>query len=214
MSKVTVNCPNCGAPVTYSYRASVQAVCEYCRSICVRTDVDVKKVGEVGDIPQDASPIQIGTEGLWKNLGFVVIGRIAYEYKNGGWNEWHLQFNDGSTGWLSDAQLEYALSWPTKIEVKLPPASEIKVGHSFHFANNQFTVSTQTLANYKGVEGEMPFQTWDKDECLFIDLRSHTGRFATLDYSDKEPALYVGDIVEFEVLKLRNLRQFEGWPAK
>jgi len=213
MSQVTVNCPNCGAPVNFKFRSSVQSVCEYCKSICVRTDVDVKKVGEVGDIPLDASPIQMNTEGIWKNLAFVVAGRIVYEYENGGWNEWHLHFNDGSSGWLSDAQLEYALSWPTKLEVKVPFAEQIKVSQSFHFANAEFYVSSMTKANYKGVEGELPFQYWGHDECLFIDLRSRSGRFATLDFSDDAPALYVGDIVEFEALKLKNLRQFEGWPA-
>jgi len=32
-----------------------------------------------------------------------------------------------------------------------------------------------------------------------------------LDYSDTEPALYLGELVEFDDLKLKNLRQFEGW---
>ena len=39
-----------------------------------------------------------------------VAGRIVYEYDDGGWNEWHLVFADGASGWLSDAQAEYAVS--------------------------------------------------------------------------------------------------------
>ena len=213
MSKVTVNCPNCGAPVTYSFRSSVQAVCEYCKSICVRTDVDVKKVGVVGDIPQDASPIQINTEGIWKNLAFVVAGRIVYEYENGSWNEWHLSFNDGSSGWLSDAQLDYTISWPTKVDGKMPDSDKIKVGNQFHWVNLQFEVTSLTKANYKGVEGELPFEYWDKEECLFADLRSATGRFATIDFSEEPPIVFIGDAVDFDTLKLKNLRDFEGWPA-
>jgi hypothetical protein len=42
-------------------------------------------------------------------------------------------------------------------------------------------------------------------------LRSTGGDFATLDYSDAEPVLYVGKMVEFEALRLKNLRAFEGW---
>ena len=34
---------------------------------------------------------------------------------------------------------------------------------------------------------------------------------STLDYSDEQPALYLGEFVEFDDLKLKNLRQFEGW---
>ena len=213
MSKVTVNCPNCGAPVTYSFQSSVQAVCEYCNSICVRTDVDIKKVGEVGDLPNDASPIQVGTEGIWKNSAFVVTGRIIYEYENGGWNEWHLSFNDGSSAWLSDAQLDYAISWQTKVDNAIPPSDQIKPGQSFHWSNTQFVLSTITRANYKGVEGELPFQTWDKEECVFADLRSVQGRFATIDYSEDPALVFIGDAVDFATLKLKNLRQFEGWPV-
>jgi hypothetical protein len=45
----------------------------------------------------------------------------------------------------------------------------------------------------------------------FVDLRSQTGKFATIDYSDEQPALYLGEVVEFESLALKNLRAFEGW---
>ena len=31
------------------------------------------------------------------------------------------------------------------------------------------------------------------------------------DYSDPEPALYLGEFVGFDDLKLKNLRSFEGW---
>jgi hypothetical protein len=48
-------------------------------------------------------------------------------------------------------------------------------------------------------------------EVNFADLRSANRQFATLDYSDENPALYLGELVEFEELKLKNLRQFEGW---
>jgi hypothetical protein len=42
-------------------------------------------------------------------------------------------------------------------------------------------------------------------------LRSTAGDFATLDYSDAEPLLYLGKMVDFEALRLKNLRAFEGW---
>ena len=35
--------------------------------------------------------------------------------------------------------------------------------------------------------------------------------FAPLDYSDAEPVLYVGKMVEFDALRFKNLREFEGW---
>lgn len=211
MARVTLNCPNCGAPVEFSWASSVQAVCGYCKSILVRTDVDLKKVGEVSDLPNDASPIQMNTEGKFKNLAFTVAGRILYQYDNGGWNEWHIVFQDGTSGWLSDAQLEYMVSSQFKDAGKLPAADQIHVGQQFRWGGLQYEVTSITNAHYRGVEGQLPFEYWDKSDCVFADLRTTTGRFATIDYSDEIPLLFIGDAVSFADLKLQNVREFEGW---
>jgi hypothetical protein len=209
MSAPAANCPNCGAPVTFRWSSAVQTTCEFCHSILVRTDVDLKKVGQVADLPADASPIQIGTEGAYQNKAFVVIGRILYEYAQGGWNEWHVVYNDGTNGWLSDAQLEYDLSWQKGLPVPLP-ASTYK-GQKFQWDGNVYEVTSLTQAHYKGVQGELPFQYWDKTDLLFADLRSTSGNFATIDYSENPPLLFIGRAVEFDDLHLKNLRDFEGW---
>jgi hypothetical protein len=210
MTHPVAACPNCGAKVVFQWSSSVQTVCEYCKSILVRTDVDLKKVGEVADLPPDTSPIQLNTEGIYRNKAFVVTGRILYEYEQGGWNEWHLAMNDGTSGWLSDAQEEYAVSFLTRGQ-KLPAESQLQVGLQFQWNNDSYSLSVITTAHYRGVQGELPFEYWDKSDVVFADFRSASRKFATLDYSDDEPVLYLGEFVEFEDLKLKNLRQFEGW---
>jgi hypothetical protein len=176
----------------------------------VRRDLNLEKVGVVADLPQDSSPIQIATEGVFQNRPFVVIGRILYEYEQGGWNEWHVVFSDGASGWLSDAQLQYAVSFQAPMQ-GLPPAESLANGQRFTWNNVEYEVSCLTRAHYRGVEGELPFEYWDKTEVLFADLGSRGLAFGTLDYSDPEPLLFLGDAVEFDALGLKNLRQFEGW---
>jgi len=208
MTQPAGTCPNCGAKIVFQWSSSVQTTCEYCKSILVRTDVDLKKVGEVADLPPDSSPIQIATEGNYNHRSFVAIGRIIYEYEQGNWNEWHLMLTDGTSGWLSDAQDEYAVSF-TAPGRKLPDSC--RVGDRFVWDNVGYEVTTITKAHYRGVQGELPFQYWDKNDVVFADLRSPSGKFATIDYSDEQPALYLGESVEFEALNLKNLRAFEGW---
>jgi hypothetical protein len=210
MTKPVSNCPNCGAKIVFQWSSSVQTVCEYCKSILVRSDVDLTKVGQVADLPPDSSPIQINTEGKYANNGFVVAGRILYEYAQGGWNEWHIVMNDGSSGWLSDAQSEYAISKAFHA-TGLPSAAQAQVEQQYVWNGQRYTISVVTEANYRGVQGELPFQYWDKTVVTFVDLRSENRKFATLDYSDEQPALYLGELVEFEDLHLKNLRSFEGW---
>ena len=205
------NCPNCGAPVRFQWSSAVQTTCEFCKSVLVRHDVNLERVGQVGDLPPDPSPIQIGTEGIFGNKAFTVAGRIIYDHPTGSWNEWHLVFNDGASGWLSDAQLEYAISEKTEPPGPLPPEDKMPVGQMFQWGGVIYQVAARTTAHYRGVLGELPFEYWDKSDCTFIDLRSATGAFATVDYSEDPPLLFTGRFVTFDELKLKNLREFEDW---
>lgn len=207
MTQPAANCPNCGAKIVFRWSSSVQTVCEYCKSILVRTDLDLKKVGQVADLPPNPSPIQIGTEGVYNHHPFVTVGRIIYEYDQGTWNEWHLVLNNGSA-WLSDAQDNYVVTFAAPGR-KVP--SSANIGQQYVWDNEAYSVSTITKAHYRGVEGELPFEYWDKEDIVFIDLMTERGKFATIDYSDETPALYLGESVEFEDLKFKNLRSFEGW---
>jgi hypothetical protein len=210
MTKPAAQCPNCGAPLEYRWSSSIQTVCEHCRSIVVRTDVDLKKVGVVADLPLEGSPIQLNTEGHYGDKHFVVAGRILYQWEQGTWNEWRIVLDGGIDGWLSDAQNEFAVSFRADVP-KLPTADKAPLGKTFFWNETRFTVVSRTLAHYAGVEGELPFEYWDKDDVTFIDLRSESMDFATLDYSDDAPALYIGKAVDFDALRLRNVRAFEGW---
>jgi hypothetical protein len=208
---IAANCPNCGAPVTFKWSSAVQTTCEFCHSILVRRDVNLEKVGVVADLPPDSSPIQIGAEGQYQNKSFVVVGRILYEYEQGGWNEWHIVFNDGTSGWLSDAQNDYAISFLETVPPPLPPMDQIHRGESFEWDQRRYEVTVLTTAHYKGVQGELPFEFWDRHDASFADLRSYDSRFGTIDYSQEKPILYLGAAVEYDELHMKNVRQFEGW---
>jgi hypothetical protein len=203
-------CPNCGAPIEFQWSSAVQTVCAHCRSVLVRHDVDLRKVGEVADLPFDSSPIQIGTTGRFEGDAFTVTGRIVYEYGEGTWNEWHLAFADNTSGWLSDAQAEYAVSRLAAKAGPLPEEGAVTSGQRYAFNGLTFMVTTRTNARYRGVEGELPFEYWDKDTVLFADLKAADGHFATLDYSESPPLLFIGSFVEFDELALSNLKTAES----
>jgi Domain of unknown function (DUF4178) len=211
MSSPQTNCPSCGAPVQFRWSSAVQTVCPFCHSILVRNDLILENVGKVGDLPPDPSPIQLLTSGTYNNKKFDVIGRIIYQYENGGWNEWHIVFSDGTSGWLSDAQLQYAVSFQVS-SVPVPPETQISRGQRLTFLKIPFEVSTITIADYKGVEGELPFPFYGKKSMMFADLRNKDNDFATIDFSDKAaPMLFIGKTVAYEDLHLQGVRQFEGW---
>ncbi len=84
-------------------------------------------------------------------------------------------------------------------------------GQLFPWNGKRFELTSVTSAHYKGVQGELPFEYWDKSDCVFADLRTTTGEFATIDYTDEPPLLFIGRAVEFDELHLKNLQLFEGW---
>jgi hypothetical protein len=209
----TATCPTCGAAITFRSSSAVQTTCPYCRSILVRHDLDLARVGVVSDLPETASPIQLGTEGTYGRAAFVVVGRIVYEYERGGWSEWYCAASGGDSFWLSDAQLDYAVSREATPDVALPSAREARPESIVRAAGREYRVTTRTDARYRGVEGELPFEYWDKQTVAFVDLVDEAGRFATIDYSETPPLLFVGEYVSFGSLQLRNVRTFENWPA-
>jgi hypothetical protein len=206
MTRPRANCPNCGGPIEFLWSSAVQTTCPYCRSILVRHDVDLERVGEVADLPASMSPIQVGTEGVYRGRAFLVVGRIIYEYERGAWSEWHLVFTDGASGWLSDAQAEYAVSFLAPPSAPLPDADAMRRRLELDVGGTAYQVTSVTRARYRGVEGELPFEYWDKREVVFADLRAPGGGFATVDYSESPPLLFAGEYVEFDALALKNLR--------
>jgi len=206
MTARTANCPNCGAEIVFRWSGAVQTTCEACKSVLVRHDVKLERVGTVGDVPPSMSRIQLGTEGRFKGESFVVVGRIVYRYGRGHWSEWHLRMANDQSAWLSDAQGEYVFTRQVNVDddlsfLRSKPGSTVKLGRT------TATVTTVTKAQYSGVEGELPFEYWDKTEVSSIDVKFGTDGFGTIDFSERPPLVFLGEYESFEELKLTNLRE-------
>ncbi len=211
MTATRATCPNCGAPIEFRWAQAVQATCAYCQSVLVRHDVDLEKVGTTAIPPLTPSPLQLGSEGRHEGVDFTVVGRLAYRWSGGAWSEWHLRCSDGTSAWLSDAQADYVLTRAVTPGKPLPRQAELKVGRTLALEGRPFRVTGLTMATYLGTEGELPFAYAPIGVVTFADLRGDDGSFATVDYTEDPPLLFVGEAVELRQLELRNLRTFEGW---
>ena len=116
------DCPSCGAPVHAHSPTSVTLVCGYCNSMLVRQDGGIIDKGRDSALLEDFSPLQIGTRGRYGTAAFNIIGRLQMHYDAGVWNEWHILFDEGGTGWLSESGDIYSLTRPqTESALRLPP---------------------------------------------------------------------------------------------
>jgi Domain of unknown function (DUF4178) len=204
-------CPSCGAPVEFKSAVSILSICESCRSTLVRHDVNLENIGKMAELKLDGSPIQLGVEGRYLDVHFVVIGRIQLRFEQGIWNEWHLLFDDGRSGWLGEAQGTYAVSFLAKNSAAFPEFSALAPGEKVELRGQGFQVQNRESARCIGGEGELPFQVGAGYDAPVVDLLGPNDSFATIDYSEEEPLLFIGEYMEFDDLHFSNLRQFDGW---
>jgi len=209
----TANCPSCGAPVTFRSSASLLAVCGYCKSTLIRHDLDLENLGRMADLLEDASPLQLGAEGRYKNSHFGVIGRIQLRYQQGLWNEWHLLFDNQKSAWLSEANGNFVLTFPSPAPENIPAFDEAKVGDSLQLHGQTFQISNKETSTCIAGEGELPFKVGAGYEAPVIDL-SNQQNFATLDYSETPPLLFMGEQVELGALDMTGLREREATAGK
>ncbi|RVD69561.1 MAG: DUF4178 domain-containing protein [Mesorhizobium sp.] len=221
------DCPSCGADVTFRSAQSVYAVCAYCQSMVVRTDVDVKSIGVMAALPDDMSPLQLGSGGYFEQQPFTLIGRLKIGWRDGLWNEWHLLTADGRRGWIGEAQGSFSISFelegplPRDVEVTLDhchglltsgkPAAEARPGFAVQLGGTTLRAVDIKLATCLGSEGELPFAAPKGRRTVAIDCIGRQGEFATLDHDGREAHAYVGRYVEWDAFRFTNLRPLEGW---
>jgi hypothetical protein len=205
-------CPACGAEVDFKSRSAVFAVCSYCQSTLIRHDVDLEAIGKMAQLPPDMSPLQVGTRGTYEGKRFELLGRLKVAWEDGLWNEWYALFDDGREGWLAEAQGFFMMSFPQAVPSTVPDADAVKVGRWVKVPpGKKFMIDDIRKATCVGSEGELPFPAPRGRASLSVDLSGPEATFANVEYADDGTRFYLGKYVEFDELKLSNLRELDGW---
>ncbi len=221
-------CPSCGAELVFQSAVSVYAVCKYCASMIVRHDKDVESIGTMAQLPDDISPLQIGTDGIYRGTHFGIVGRAKIGWEDGSWNEWYLVFDDGRRGWLAEAQGCLAVSF--EVEDGLHPGTrEILDKYVNGFDPKEREKVIKSLGSYLaisgkllqiadikeaeciGSEGELPFAAAKGRKATYADLIGENGEFGGIEYASDGIRVYAGSYEEFDKLHFSNLRELEGW---
>lgn len=208
---LTLSCPSCGANVDFQSKASVFAVCSFCKSSLVRQNLDLEKVGVMADLQDDLTPLQLGTAGMFNAEKFELIGRLRVAYADGYWNEWHALFGGGKTGWLAEAQGFYAICFPF-FDVQIPARESLRPGKSVDLGKQgTFQVEDMRAVDCIYSEGELPIAAHQGRKSTSVDLSGDQLEMATIEYASDVVRLYVGKYQEFDEFKFQNLRHIDGW---
>ncbi len=195
--------------------ASAFAVCGFCRSTIVREGEALRKIGESAELFDDHSPLRLGVSGSLQGAAFSLVGRLQYRYAQGTWNEWHVLFDDGRSGWLSEDNGSYVLGFDQPLGAPPPLQEKLFVGMTPTLAGKRWSVASVTAARLIAVQGELPAAPNTQGAFVVADLRSAGGEVGTLDYSrGPEASWSVGRSVALDDLALRGLADDTEQTAK
>jgi hypothetical protein len=178
--------------VPFRQPVTVQTTVEYRRSAPVRRDVKLKKVGEFDPAPRSVA-YSDRERSAYCNKRFQVVGSIPHESEDGGWNECQVVFDDGTSGRPLDAQPEYAVLSQATTPERLPAGIEIARSHRFRWCGARYEVTSITRPYDGLLDGELPFEDWNKNGARFAGFRTPDARFVTIDYGEPGPLVSPGE---------------------
>lgn len=168
-------------------------------------------LGKKSQLLQDMSPFQVGTSGRFNGKGFTLLGRAKMLYSKGTWSEWYAAFDDGSEGWLAEAQGFYMMSLPTEDVPNLPSSEDLNLNQEVVIAGQKYVVDDIRKVMYAASEGELPYIFFEGEYAVSVDLYGSGGLFANISYTDEKTDVYTGKYQSFESFQFQNLRQIDGW---
>jgi hypothetical protein len=170
----------------------------------------------VAQVPEDFSPLQLNTGGVFDKHRFTLIGRVRKTWDQGSWSEWCALFDDQRLGWLAEAQGDLVMTFERPVEAfaktKSPDSfGRAAAGDLLQLDGRRFTVSDVKQVTCSGAEGELAARLPLDKNLKSIDLRGPGVEFATIEISATALQLFVGRYVEFEECRFTGLRKLEGW---
>lgn len=191
------NCPACGGPIEFAVGSSIVVVCDYCHSAVARTDRALEDLGKVAALVDTGSPLKRNLPGKYHGSGFRITGRTQMRHAAGGvWDEWYAAFDDGRWGWIAEAQGRFYVTFRVEAH-DLPPRAVIEPGGRYR---GELVVDEVGTATVISGEGEIPWRVEPGSTYDYADLSGKGSRFATIDYSEEQPLLFLGEQTSLEGL--------------
>ena len=200
------NCPACGGPLEFELSTALVKVCDFCQSVVARTDKRLEDHGKVADLAETDSPIRRGVTGKFEKKRFDVVGRVQYRHPAGGaWNEWYLKFPEDRVRWLAEAQGRLYLTVEKRRNdaATLPDYDLVSAGDNIELSDGKsFAVAEKGIGTALAAEGEIPWSLRPNEEHRFVDLHGPNTEFATIEYGDARPRVYLGREISLDELQL------------
>ena len=204
-------CPGCGAPVEFKSAQSAYAICPYCQSTVVRSGEVLSRIGTMGELFDDHSPLQLMASGRIALDGqaeqsFTLIGRLQYQSEAGIWSEWVAFLEDGTLATLGEDNGAYVFTRPLDAGRPLPDVERFQLGTTTAINGKPYSVAFSGPVHLRSAQGELPQLPPLGQPFGMVELRSSDGEVLSIDYSSDPPQAARGRAVQLDDLRLQGLK--------
>lgn len=186
---------------------STHAVCGYCQSTVVRQGETLARVGKMGELFDDHSPLQLMASGRLGEQAFTLVGRLQYKSSTGVWTEWNAFLPDGSGATLSEDNGAYVFMRVQSMQRDVPAAEHFRVGATTAINGKSFSVAFNEPVTLISAEGELPKLPPIGQPFPMVELRNENGEVLSIDYGHQPPEVSLGRAVALEELQMQGLRE-------
>jgi len=197
-------CPSCGAPVPLARPGSRTLVCGYCGQTSHLNADSLQAVGEKNLLIDYGSVFQTGQQGKLGDRDFAVLGRMRFDYEDGFWDEWYLQFlDDGSEAWVQEDDGSFVL-FQEQPRVEQPvDYDRIEVGRKVDLDETwtQVFITSKSHARVNGGEGELPFRIVPGEDATFVE-GIWSGKIFSLELLAEGQIPFLGTLLKLDQIQL------------
>ncbi len=213
-----MNCPQCGAPTGTGQPGLPVVTCGHCNALLSKAGDRLTAVGDAGRVPFDVSPIQIGTRLTVNGLRGEIVGRERWAWDRGFWNEWLLEFPNGSINWVAEEAGQFMVMQemePTRTNIEQLQAIDVtdrsNLGKRIRIGRTNFVVADVKIVRCVAVEGSLAQVISPDFARESIDLRTSDRKAITWQSDGHGYSLWSGAYYRLEDLAPSGLRMFEHW---
>ena len=203
MKPQSVSCPSCGATHEVLNPGVITVVCEYCGNAVYWDKEKIRNAGKQSILPEGFSRLFRGATGSLNQRRFTVMGRIRYSFGKGFWDEWFLEFNDGTIGWLTEDNHELALQ-TRSTPGNVPAFESLRPGKVISIRKGTTVVVREVgEAECIGVEGDLPIEAATGETYKFADAGTPDGKYVLgIEYDAEPPTVFIGKWLKYGDLML------------
>jgi uncharacterized Zn-finger protein len=187
--------------VEFTAGSAQVVVCGYCQTVVAKKGANLEAHGRISAIVDTDSPLRLGLEGRYAKTGYRLVGHVQKDHGAGPWDEWYVEFDDGRTGWLSEAEGAFYMMFDSGVEEGLE-LEALHPGERLHMRNRAFVVEERGHGKVVAAAGQLPSDVDPTEDSYYVDATGPKGMFASLDFGTRtrDPEVFLGQRLKLEQL--------------